>query len=111
MLVAYMRCCTAQVIRSIFPQSFTARNTLAPFLASASATALPTNISSYQQVEIACSDVGFAPRDLDRSLMSRQSFLQSGPECDVRSSFSALCQFVFACTNILAVRVDVNGSN
>ena len=40
-----MRCCTAQVIWSILTQSFTEKNTLAPFLASASATALPTKIS------------------------------------------------------------------
>ena len=51
--------------------------------------------------------VGFAPRDLHRSLMSRQSLLQSGPNCDVCASFRALCELVFARRHILAVIVNV----
>ena len=51
-----------------------------------------------KRVEIVRGDVGFAPRNLDRSLMSRQSLLQSCPKCDVCASFRAPCELV-SCQN------------
>ena len=113
MLVAYMRCCTDQVIRSILPPIIYSKEHASTFLGK-----LICHSIAYQYlrchtklVEVACCDVGFTPRDLDRSLMSRQSLLQSGPECDLSSLFRAFCKFVLACTHILAIRVDVHGSN
>ena len=38
-------------------------------------------------VEVFGGDVGFAPRNLDRSLMFRQAVLQPGPECDMCATY------------------------
>ena len=83
--VCWRHICAAvlpKMIWSIFPQSFTVRKTLAPFLASASRHSIAHQDPRCHRelVEVVRGDVGLAPRDLDRSLVFRQGLLQSGPE-------------------------------
>ena len=94
------------MIWSILTQSFT-------FLSECVSHSIAhQNVGCHRKlVDIVRGDVGFAPRDLDRSLMSRQRLLQSGPKCDMCASFRALCELVLARTHILAIGVDVDGPN
>ena len=93
MLVACTRC-TAQVIWSIFPHQ--SREDACPFLSEGVSDSIAhQDLRCHRKVvNIFGCDMGFAPRNLDRSLMFRQG--------------SSLFK---TCTHVFAVRIDVNGPN